>query len=62
MAPDQMVRYAPFDRVHTGHIRTTIVVSSGLRVNDDIEPVVNWYNLPLKRLFSVLNFFQVKYI
>ena len=57
-----MACYVPFYRVHTGRIKTTIVVSSGLRLNDDIEPVVNWYNLPLKRLFSVLNFFQVKHI
>ena len=32
MDPDQTAHYAPFDRVHTGRIRTTIVMSSGLRV------------------------------
>ena len=32
MDSDQMAHYAPFDWVHTGRIRTTIVVSSGLRV------------------------------
>ena len=31
VGPDQTACYAPFDRVHTGRIRTTIDVSSGLR-------------------------------
>ena len=32
VGPDQTARYAPFDQAHTGRIRTTIVVTSGLRV------------------------------
>ena len=54
MDPDQTAHYAPFDQVHTGRIRSTIVVTSGLRVNIPVIFRVSSITLP-KVLFYTGN-------